>query len=441
MTDKVQNIIKQERSTYTLMPSFPKLHLMQNTNNTIEYKLKKEKPSDYIRIGEDFYKIQEKLDPVHNETKRKYKTWTYATLKRDHSKEFIMQIEMYDDFIFMPQHINYEQVIGNYYNAYLPLAYRPAQGEFPITKKFLTHIFQEQFELGLDYLQLLYLKPLQKLPILALVSKEQSTGKSTFLEYLHKIFSDNMILITNESFSSNFNKEWLGKLLLGIEETFLTTHKHGEKLKSISTSKYILESLKYLDREEGSFFGKFILCSNNETNFARITPEETRFWVRKLPTIKEQDTQMLEKLVDEIPAFLNFLSNRELSTQNKDRLWFSPDEIRTEALLKVMRNYGNMIEYELYHTLRMLMDFEEKNTICLIPEDAYQWLQGKGLKDLNINKIREILKQDWKLEPRSNSCKYDSYRLDSMGNPIKSSKKGRYYEVAMEDLSELYNLI
>lgn len=40
----------------------------------------------------------------------------------------------------------------------------------------------------LDYLQLLYLYPIQKLPILLLVSEERNTGKSTFLNFLKAIF-------------------------------------------------------------------------------------------------------------------------------------------------------------------------------------------------------------------------------------------------------------
>ena len=37
------------------------------------------------------------------------------------------------------------------------------KGDFPNIKKLLFHIFGEQYELGMDYLQLLYLRPVQKL--------------------------------------------------------------------------------------------------------------------------------------------------------------------------------------------------------------------------------------------------------------------------------------
>ena len=48
----------------------------------------------------------------------------------------------------------------------------------------MLHIFGDQYELGLDYLQILYTMPQQKLPILLLVSEERNTGKSTILNFL-----------------------------------------------------------------------------------------------------------------------------------------------------------------------------------------------------------------------------------------------------------------
>jgi len=57
----------------------------------------------------------------------------------------------------------------------------------------------------LDYLTILFLKPAEKLPALCLVSKEQKTGKSTFLHWLQKIYGDNAVILGNEDFSSNFN--------------------------------------------------------------------------------------------------------------------------------------------------------------------------------------------------------------------------------------------
>ena len=76
------------------------------------------------------------------------------------------------------------------------------------------HIFGEQYKLGRDYLHLLYLQPIQKLPNLLLVSEERNTGKSTFLNFLKLLFQNNVTFNTNEDFRSQFNSDWAGKLLI-----------------------------------------------------------------------------------------------------------------------------------------------------------------------------------------------------------------------------------
>jgi hypothetical protein len=40
----------------------------------------------------------------------------------------------------------------------------------------------------------------------------------------------------------------------------------------------------------------------------------------------------------EIPAFLHFISTREMSTRSQSRMWFSASQISTKALQKVIRS-------------------------------------------------------------------------------------------------------
>ena len=87
--------------------------------------------------------------------------------------------------------------------------------------KLIHHIFGEQFELGMDYMQLLNAKPTQKLPILLLVSEERNTGKTTFLNFLKAVFEDNVTFNTNEDFRSQFNADWAGKLLIVVDKVLL----------------------------------------------------------------------------------------------------------------------------------------------------------------------------------------------------------------------------
>ncbi len=53
-----------------------------------------------------------------------------------------------------------------------------------------------------------------------------------------------------------------------------------------SASVYKIEA-KGKDRCEVQFFGKFIMCSNNEDTPVLIEPGETRYWVRKINPLKK----------------------------------------------------------------------------------------------------------------------------------------------------------
>lgn len=53
-----------------------------------------------------------------------------------------------------------------------------------------------------------------------------------------------------------------------------------------SVSVYKIEA-KGKDLCEVQFFGKFIMCSNNEDTPVLIEPGETRYWVRKINPLKK----------------------------------------------------------------------------------------------------------------------------------------------------------
>lgn len=61
------------------------------------------------------------------------------------------------------------------------------------------------------------------------------------------------------------------------------------------------------------------MCSNNEDTPVLIEPGETRYWVRKINPLKNDDTSFLQKLITEIPAFLYFLQHRQLTTEKESR--------------------------------------------------------------------------------------------------------------------------
>ena len=144
----------------------------------------------------------------------------------------------------IPSHIDYQESIDNgdgefFYNIYKPLSHSPAEGEWQHIEKLLRHIFQEQFEMGLDYLQILYERPLHPLPVLLLVSDETGTGKSTFCKFLNAVFCENALPLTPEIVESRFNSYWVGKLLGYIEEQADDSNdrkKQNAKMKNIVTA-------------------------------------------------------------------------------------------------------------------------------------------------------------------------------------------------------------
>ena len=147
----------------------------------------------------------------------------------------------------------------------------------------------------MDYMQLLYLQPTQKLPIVLLVSEERNTGKSTFLNFLKAVFENNVTFNTNEDFRSQFNSDWAGKLLIVVDEVLLNRREDSERLKNLSTTFTYKVEAKGKDRTEIAFFAKFVLCSNNEYLPILIDAGETRYWVRKIMPLQGDDNQLSAK--------------------------------------------------------------------------------------------------------------------------------------------------
>lgn len=155
--------------------------------------------SEYVRVGTTYYKMVNQPQ-FRGESVRKRIPWSVETLRQDHGKNFIADIPKYDGFCTVPSHTDYREEIDNFLNLYEPIDHVPAEGSFLHIESLVRHIFGEQYELGMDYLQLLYLRPVEKLPILLLVSEERNTGKSTFLNFLKAIFEDNVTFNTNDDF-------------------------------------------------------------------------------------------------------------------------------------------------------------------------------------------------------------------------------------------------
>ncbi len=400
---------------------FPK-RVSENTSRPIAVK---EQPDDmttilkregekYIRVATDYYR----LSHILNARKQSFpvqQPWKKGVILGDYSKEIFNHIKKYIAFVNIPD--NSESYLKEhshngdaYFNLYEQMKFIPVQGDVTITLKFLSRIFQDKFDIILDYLKILYENPTQNLPVICLVSKIQETGKSTYMSWLCSIFGRNAIILGNEEFSTNFNSLYASKLIVCIDESFIDKTIIKEKIKRLTTTDSINMEAKGRDTIRMDFFGKLVLSSNTEDNFIKMDEDDNRFFVVKVPELTPVDfiPELMDKLEKEIPAFLYFLKTRTLCYPKKSRLWFDPKVYETEALTRIRVYTRSIVQKELLRWFGDIFAFESsKDEIHVTPVRLAQELE-KSLRQITglATQIGYILKEEWRL-PQSKNNKYD----------------------------------
>lgn len=395
------------------------------------------KEEEYMRVGTTLYKVINQPCASGGYEKRRV-IWNNSTLRQDYGKNYLATVPKYDGFCTVPDHLNYRKEIDGFLNLYEPIEHTPQIGDFPNIRSLVLHIFGEQYNLGLDYLQLLFLQPLQKLPILLLVSEERNTGKSTFLNFLKAVFGDNVTFNTNEDFRSQFNSDWAGKLLIVVDEVLLNRREDSERLKNLSTTFNYKVEAKGKDRTEIAFFAKFVLCSNNEYLPVIIDAGETRYWVRKINPLQNDDTNFLQKLKEEIPAFLFFLTQRELSTEKESRMWFNPKLTHTAALQKIIRSNRNRLEIEMAELFLDIMANMNVESVSFCLNDLMTLLIYSQVK-AEKHQVRKVVQEVWKLTSAPNSLSYTAYEIAPTRDCHYETKRkiGRFYTITKEQLTAI----
>lgn len=402
----------------------------------------------YIRVGTSYFKIIEK--PLISGDKVKVMVrWNRETIISDHGKTFVEKILKLDGFCCIPNHLDYNLIIENFYNTYNELDIKPIEenlsfhqleNNIPNSLKFVKHVFGEHFEYGLDYIKILYERPTQILPILCLISKERGTGKSSFIKWMKSIFGLNMTYIKGDAFNSQFNSDWASMVIVAIDEVFFDRKEITERLKYLSTTDKDKVEAKGKDRQEIEFFAKFILCSNNEDNFIQIDDEEIRFWIRKVKPLQSEDVHFLEKLRQEIPYFLKYLLAREYKSKQKTRMWFTREQIMTDSLMKLMSN--NKVELALLELFNECFEKTEETELYVSPGEILIILKriNPKLYIESANEIRKILKK-WNLEPENNTKSYQGIEFLSHGEFVKIDRRGRFYTIKKPFFSKIFDAV
>ena len=391
---------------------------------------------DYYRIGARYYRLIQFPDS-RGRLIDKFEKWERQALMDDFGKDAIKVVSKFKTFCNVPSHIQYQRIINNCVNLYSPLSYIPKNGKWPTIEKLLRHVFSEQYEVGLDYLKIKYMKPTQLLPLLALVSEERSTGKTTFGEFLQMLFCQNAVFIGENELKTEFNASYAYKLFAIVEEIEgdeKDADKMTKKIKAISTANSIMLRMMHRDHQQIPFFCSFVFLSNKPDAFVKVDLEEARFWIRKLPSVDFFDKDFKRKLEEEIPYFADFLIKREYKYEQKGRFWFDMSLFESPELIKLKIN---SIDSEYREIIESLLDKMHQDKIISIEftaKDISKYLLNDRVKSLKVKRcMNDILKVQTVDKPGRyvNELKFDAF--DKTGN-------GHYYTLHINDIHRVLNM-
>ena len=397
--------------------------------------IKKPEEPTYIRVGIDYFKIIKKPDRF-GIIRTELKKWNKDTIMTDHGRKAIYDVKTFDDFVIEPNNNGNIQTIHNCFNMYHQFPHKPKKGEWKWTFVMLKHIFGTQFKMGMQYLKVLYEHPKQALPILVLVSEERQTGKSTFLDWLNMIFGANMAMIEPDVIGSTFNGEYATSNIIAIDETILDKQIAVEKIKSLATKKFISVNIKQVQQFKLPFFGKIILASNNEDKFMRIDDKEIRFWIRKLAMPKIENHNILNDMIDEIPAFLHYLTIMPDIDFTRSRMVFTKEQLKNDWLEKVVKESRSSLHKELIELFTDWFYTKEKEFVYARPIDIKnKWFMNNN--QITISYIRRVIKYEMKKDTEirttySTDC-LDTDQINGMPFKFEASEFG----VDIDDIDKL----
>lgn len=385
---------------------------------------------DIIRVGNNYYT----KGVIVNQYKEEEDTLFFRnrqTIIDDYGFEFLETIKKYKDFCNVPDNINYHENIHGLYNLYYPFKHELKEGNFDNIKILMNHVFQEQIEMGYDYIQLLYQKPVQVLPVLCLVSQQQQTGKSTFLNFISDIFKGNSSIISTSDIEGSFNQHFISKLIISIDESDLHKESNTTKIKQMATQFEAFRKAKFQNESKISFFAKIILCSNNENNFINVKSEDIRYWVRKLEKIKIFDPEFEKKITSEIPQFMYFIKNRKMNTpEKKTRSWFKIEDLNTKQLEDAKYHGYSTLWHELneYFT-EWFLNNKDNEITCTASDLQNNVLRNN--KDFSVKYISKVMREEYKIIPKQqrSTSTFDGYYE---GNKIQ--KSAVFFTIKREDI-------
>ena len=400
----------------------------------------------FMRIGCDYFKTV-RIPSKEGQMEESIKKWKKDEINADYGKHFVTQIPKYDAWCNVPDNSTaYKRIHNGCFNLYNPIPHPVAEGSIRFTLMFLKHLFQGQataendipgdpFTVALDYLTIMYRFPMQKLPVICLVSPENKTGKSTFAWWLRDIYGGNATVIDNERFKQSFNSHYITKFIIAIDEGFLDVDKRAEKerLKKLATDEKQYLEFKGADVQEVDFFAKIIICSNEADSLMKIDDGEVRWFVVRVPTFQasgmKEDPDLREKMRSEIPAFLHFLAHRKIAHPKESRMWIHEQYIMTDQLRTIIENTRNRVERVVEGVICEMFRTYKVNSFYMDIVSLLQIIKRDGESKYAIDQleIKKFLKEKKGMQPTEpRRLRYpdgfDSHTGDIVWNTSKSAR-------------------
>ena len=101
---------------------------------------KRKKDGAFVRVGTTLYKLAD-MPLIGGGFVRKRIVWNNETLRQDYGRDYLATVPKYDGFCTVPDHVNYQPIVGSFLNLYEPTGHHPKQGEFPHIEALARHIF------------------------------------------------------------------------------------------------------------------------------------------------------------------------------------------------------------------------------------------------------------------------------------------------------------
>lgn len=352
-----------------------------------------------------------------------------STVNILYGKGFANTLQFYEGFSNEPGFgTNYRwttsTVGGHKVNLFHPTSYELHGGDFPCIRKLLEQVFgRENLTWAYDYFSLAWQKPKQKLPVLVLVSKENSTGKTTFLYFVNKLFSGNAIIMGEDALDSQFNS-YITKAFVMVDE-MRNGRRHMDKIKNLATVPNLQLNLKGIQQQDVDTHAKLILAGNDVDKIIAADRYDQRYWVRELRPIPREEwiADFDERLKEEIPAFAQFISTRKIETPKTSRMWFSHEDLKTAALENIVRHSRSRCCKDIIDFANRYAEERGVTSICAKVGDFQQYFRMMNIKYSDME-IMRALREELGLTNTKNPSMYTNF--------LGKETKGRYYTIAAE---------